>query len=464
MTDPPDFLTRALGAFGPAPPVPAALPARVTAAMQLEDARLTRVSRRNRAMRRVSLVAAAAFVCGAAALLWPGDSAAQQAVAKAAQKMREAKGVKAVTRTTIQGHEEPAVTRYAVASKERIESKNTVTITDAAVGVKLELDSGAKTAKRSLLASADIEKFRREEARLQVTDLFGEYKKEYGADLVAGPDEVIDGRKAKVFSLRGDMGLRSKLFIDAETEVLLRIVESHRNSVEQIDLTLLDADPDPKLFDLAVPPEYTLLDPAAKPKPVADEYYAHSMQRLLRIQSLRLTAVWDDNRGPDTRTAPRVHHQTLTLSGPVSRLDLPSLPGMPGLKLGGETIEQTYLSDSSVKPERLLYVNHVTRRAWPKATLVLPYVDLRKYLTDLAAAPGQPVGMDRVGGAACDVYSLADTGTLVWVSRETELPARISIREKEHLVAVLERFDYAPAIDPALLDFAPPAGYDVVNR
>ena len=416
-------------------------------------------------MRRVSLVAATAFVCGAAALLWPGDSAAQQAVAKAAQKMREAKGVKVVKRTTQgqQGRDEEIATQYHVGSKEREESGRAVTISDAAVGVKLTLDADAKTASRSLLGADELKRFAPGRVEGELADLLRVFKSKHGEDLATRPDELIEGRKVKVYSLRYDVG-RTRLFIDAETDILRRMVESRDDRTEQFDFTLLDADPDPKLFDLAVPPGYALLDPAAKPKPVADEYYAHSMQRLLRIQSLRLTAVWDDNRGPDWRTAPRVHHQTLTLSGPVSRLDLPSLPGMPGLRLGGETVEQTYLSDSSVKPERLLYVNHVTRRAWPKATLVLPYVDLRKYLTDLAAAPGQPVGMDRVGGASCDVYKLPGTGTMVWISRETELPARISIWEKEHLVAVLERFDYAPALDPALFDFAPPAGYDVVNR
>ena len=160
---------------------------------------------------------------------------------------------------------------------------------------------------------------------------------------------------------------------------------------------------------------------------------------------------------------------------------------MPGLTMGERTIDETYVvaqpaSKAKVQgtleththgkykgsfalrldapQEGHLRLNHVIRKAWGKQKLPVPYADASAFLQQLADAPAQAIGLDRINGQVCDIYKVPETGTLVWITRETELPVRITIRRGDQLEFLLDEFDYTPSTPADFFDLKPLPGYN----
>ena len=484
-----DPLDRAAASIGAVPPMPTSLPERLSAAITAERARLFR---RKKMLRRLSLVAVLVVVGGSAVAFWPGTSAAQ-ALAAALQKSRATKGYKLVAQRTILASVSPATTFWSFEDSLRQEKGEVVTITNYKLGVKLTYDKAAKTFTRSLLTPRDAEERALGDWSLPIVP--EAFQKTWGVKRLPGKSKY-DGHAVDVYSsMKNDKtrfyGDGTIFYVDSESGLVRGFTSA--DGVEEIQrtITYFDTPPDTKLFDLTVPPGYKLVDPA-KPEPKADEHYLAAITRLQRLERVRFAARYIGIPGPVSRDTPRVYNFTVTFNGQnETRVDVAALPGMPGLKLGEQTIGETYLAVTTpakaaitgeietqlngphkgssamryqIPPVGELHIDHVTRKASPTQKLAAPWGKPREYFAGLAAAPAEFVGLDRVAGRVCDIYKLPATrptmDTLVWVAREIELPVRVTIPMNEQLDFVLEDFDYTPDIPPNFFDLKPLPGYD----
>ena len=224
------------------PPMPTELPARVQAVVLREQ---TRLLRRKKMLRRLSLVACLVLIGSTAIAFWPSTSAAQ-AIAAAVRKSSGMKGFKSTTKEqveTAEGKLTPRESTYlSNGSQTRHEVGDVTTIRDYAIGIRLILNASTKTAERQILSPTEIQANRGSNYALPETF---RWQLENVPQLFEGrPDGEVDGRRMKVYSMKlPGKSWSATVYIDHETGLIRREVgtDSDRNGV--LDMTYFNTSP-----------------------------------------------------------------------------------------------------------------------------------------------------------------------------------------------------------------------------
>jgi outer membrane lipoprotein-sorting protein len=181
--------------------------------------------RRRRIMRylRYGSVAAAAIVLATlASIFWFGNGAAHASYEKALQNADKAKSFRATMKFSDGKGMDFQMKLYQQGDSVRIETEGVVAvIADGKKKTALQLDLKNKTAQK-----LDLEKKKNDPFTGQVRDFVKKLSERKDADVEALGDEMIDGRKTKVFAVKNvklaDKITDWKVWIDPKIEMPVR--------------------------------------------------------------------------------------------------------------------------------------------------------------------------------------------------------------------------------------------------
>ena len=502
----PDALERATHALrdAPVPPGPPAdVRAATTAAVHNRlagavPAEVARQQRRRRIMRYVRFGSAATVAAGllvAAGVLWLGSAPASAAFVKAIENVEKAKSMRAVIVTEAAPEMKFEMKMFVQGDAARSEMDmgkdmgSFVVIVDAKKREMLQLFPRTKTAIRTDLA--EVEK-KTEAVAKDVGKLTGLLTDLKGAKVAALPDETVDGRKLKVFAVKGHRLEELKgtadvtVWIDPKTELPHRYrMEMQIGDVKTTAVTTFlgfNEDLDPKLFDTTIPEGYKLqgTGPApAAPKPAPPPAPAKSAGE---------SPAEDATVHISFRTAAENAEKAKSMRAAVA-LD----PGA-GPKLEMKLFQQDGRMRAEVAtPGLVVIADRASKRGlvlFPEAKTGLR-VDLEsnallgKVTADVAGAMNSVRQLkeekvtalpdEALDGRKLKVYELkgvrqkdlpGEADIKVWIDPDALLPVRTQIRQQQGgqtVSIVMNVLAWNEDLDPTLFDQTPPEGYTITD-
>lgn len=277
MTDPIDRAADALRADPVPPGPPPDLLAATVAALTPPGGSAPRPvppTRRRRLMRIVgfSTAATAAAIAVAVGLFGLGGRAPAAELADALDNVKAAKSYRMTVSATVGGKKLFEMRSYLQGDRMRFEAPGVMVMIADAKGNVLHLDPAAKTASRPTL-----DELAKVKPAKEVEEFVRRVREMKGEGVTALPDEMLDGRAVKVFTVTGvtlnDVKSDWKVWVDPGRKVPVRLemaTPADPKVVVTTEYADWDKEFDAKLFDTTVPEGYTVVEwkrPDVKPAP-----------------------------------------------------------------------------------------------------------------------------------------------------------------------------------------------------